>query len=57
MEDRGLTINRKTTVYLRFNVDGNLDGNSKKKIKLILLPFMGPFKCYIIQWGVRFPIK
>ena len=28
MEDRGLKINRKTTVYLRFNVDGNLDGNS-----------------------------
>ena len=28
MEDRGLNINRKKTVYLRFNVDGNLDGNS-----------------------------
>ena len=28
MEDRGLKINRKKTVYLRFNVDGNLDGNS-----------------------------
>ena len=27
MEDRGLTINSKTTVYLKFNVDGNLDGN------------------------------
>ena len=27
MEDRGLKINRKTTVYLRFNVDGNLDGD------------------------------
>ena len=27
MEDRGLTINSKTIVYLRFNVDGNLDGN------------------------------
>ena len=28
MEDRGLKINRKKTVYLRFNVDGNLVGNS-----------------------------
>ena len=28
MEDRGLKINGKKTVYLRFNVDGNLDGNS-----------------------------
>ena len=28
MEDRGLKINREKTVYLRFNVDGNLDGNS-----------------------------
>ena len=28
MEDRGLKININKTVYLRFNVDGNLDGNS-----------------------------
>ena len=28
MEDRGLKINRKQTIYLRFNGDGNLDGNS-----------------------------
>ena len=28
MEDRGLKINRKKTVYLWFNIDGNLDGNS-----------------------------
>ena len=28
MEDRRLKINREKTVYLRFNVDGNLDGNS-----------------------------
>ena len=27
MEDRGLKINGKKTVYLRFNVDGNLYGN------------------------------
>ena len=28
MEDRWLEINRKKTVYLRFDEDGNLDGNS-----------------------------
>ena len=28
MDDRGLKINRKKTVYLRFNVDEGLDGNS-----------------------------
>ena len=28
MEDRGMTINRKKTVYLMFNEDGNLDGDS-----------------------------
>ena len=28
MEKRGLKTNSKKTVYLRFNVDGNLDGNS-----------------------------
>ena len=28
MEDRGLNINRKKTVYLRVNGDGNLGGNS-----------------------------
>ena len=28
MEDRGMKINRKQTIYLRFNGDGNLDGNS-----------------------------
>ena len=27
MEDRGLKINRKKTVYPRFDVDGNLYGN------------------------------
>ena len=27
-KDRGLTINRKKSVYLRFNGDRNLDGNS-----------------------------
>ena len=33
MEDRGLQINRKKTVYLRFNVDRNLDGNSDINIQ------------------------
>ena len=33
MEDRGLKINRNKTVYLRFNVDGNLDGNSDINIQ------------------------
>ena len=28
MEDRGLKINIKKKVYLRFNVDGNMDGDS-----------------------------
>ena len=28
MEDRGMKIKRKQTIYLRFNGDGNLDGNS-----------------------------
>ena len=28
MEDRGLKINRKKTVYMRLNGDWNLDGNS-----------------------------
>ena len=28
VEDRRLKINRKKTVYLRFNIDGILDGNS-----------------------------
>ena len=33
MEDRGLKINRRKTVYLRFNGDGNLDGNSDINIQ------------------------
>ena len=33
MEDRGLKINRNKTVYLGFNVDGNLDGNSDKNLQ------------------------
>ena len=34
MEDRGLKINIKKTVYLRFTVDGNLDGNSDIRYNL-----------------------
>ena len=33
MEDRGLKTNIKKTVYLRFNVDQNLDGNSDINIQ------------------------
>ena len=33
MEDRGLKINRKKTVYLMFNVDGNLYGNLISKYR------------------------
>ena len=32
MEDRGLKINRRKTVFIRFNGDGNLDGNSEVKL-------------------------
>ena len=36
MEDRGLKINRKKTVYLRFNVDRNLEGNSDINLIIII---------------------
>ena len=44
MEDRGLKINRKKTVYLRFNVDGNLDGNSDINIRGKNLERVNTFK-------------
>ena len=44
MEDRGLKMNRKKTVYLRFNVDGNLDGNSDINIKGDNLKRVNTFK-------------
>ena len=47
MEDRGLKINRNKTVYLRFNVDGNLDGNSDINIKGEHWKRVNTFK-----WGV-----
>ena len=44
MEDRGLKINRTKTVYLRFNVDGNLDGNSDINIQGQNLERVNTFK-------------
>ena len=44
MEDRGLKINRNKTVYLRFIVDGNLDGNSDINIQGENLERMNTFK-------------
>ena len=44
MEDRGLKINRKKTVYLRFNVDGNLDGNSDSNLQGQNLERVNTFK-------------
>ena len=45
MEDRGLKINRKKTVYLRFNVDWNLDdGNSDVNIQGENLERVNTFK-------------
>ena len=44
MDDRGLMINRKKTVYLRLNVDGNLDGDSDINIQGENLERMNTFK-------------
>ena len=44
MEGRWLKINRKKTVYLRFIVDGNLDGNSDINIQGDNLERMDTFK-------------
>ena len=45
MEDRGLKINRKKTVYLRFNVDRDLDdGNSDVNIEGDNLERVNTFK-------------
>ena len=44
MEERGLEINRNKTGYLRFNVDGNLDGNSDINIKGENLKRVNTFK-------------
>ena len=45
MEDRGLKINRKKTVYLRINVDRDLDdGNSDVNIQVDNLERVNTFK-------------
>ena len=44
MEGRWLKINRKKTVYLRFIVDGNLDGNSDINVQGENLERMNTFK-------------
>ena len=44
MEVRWLKVNRKKTVYLRFIVDGNLDGNSDINIQGDNLERMNTFK-------------
>ena len=44
MKDRGLKINRTKTVYLRFNVDRNLDGNSDINIQGENLERVNTFK-------------
>ena len=43
MEDRGLKINRKKTVYLRFNDDGNLDGSLYINIQGVSLKRVNTF--------------
>ncbi len=44
IEDKGLNFNRKKTVYLRFNVDRNLDGNSVINIQGETLERLNTFK-------------
>ena len=44
MKGMWLKINRKKTVYLRFIVDGNLDGNSDINIQGENLERMNTFK-------------
>ena len=45
MEDRGLEISRKKPVYLRFNGDWNLDGNSDIRVGCI-------YKCTGREFGM-----
>ena len=47
MEDRWLNINRKKTVYMRFNVDGNLDGISDINLQGRNLERVNTFNSYI----------
>ena len=59
MEDRGLKINRKKTVYLRFNVDGNLDGNSDINLqgqnleRVNTFKYLGAEMTHRIQTGLQ----
>ena len=43
LEDRGLKINRQKTVYLRFNEDGNLDGNPDINLQGDTLERLNPY--------------
>ena len=49
MEDRGLKINRKKTVCLRFNLDGNLDGNSGSNLQGQNLERVNSFKFLVLS--------
>ena len=44
LKDRGLKINRRKTVYLRFNGYGNLDGNSDINLQGLNLERVNTFK-------------
>ena len=53
VEDRGLKINRKKTVYLRFNVDGKLDGNSEINLQGQNLERVNTFKYQRMETWMR----
>ena len=50
MEDRGRKINIHKTVYLRFNVDGNLGGNSEIKLQGHTLERVNTLNTYERHW-------
>ena len=52
MEDRGLKINRTKTVYLKFNGDGNLDGNSDINLQGDNLERVNAFKYLGQHWQI-----